>query len=817
MKVRTWLACSFGILVLAIWAVSAACKSSDVEWAGEGTHRFLVRVAPVEIDPRPFDEMPAEVEVDLSELLSGFQRKADLASLQVIKYDPKTGNPIPYDQYAYARGPYDRPFRWYDAAIPYDFPEFAQAISNTEGEIRRETIPRAGYFYNAVGSWERGRLAWTHTQEGTESSHYAVYFDLLPDGEEPSQLPPRGWLGDGMHRTEPYGSTTTGAGHTRIAIADWNNNGLNDIIYGEDYGHLFWMPNTGTTSKPEFSYSKMIFGGDGLPIDVGTGLAPLIVDWDGDGLLDLLAGTHWNRIAFYRNHGTAEEPRLIYEGLIEADGELLTLPFRPIVGRPPDPFRTDYYPVLEAVDWDGDGQLDLLAGGYVTGRIYLYRSIGRASDGLPILQFQGPLQESGQPLNVGDWCAAPTVGDFDGDGDLDLISGSLAMTPGDDLVDRRTRNFLRYYENVGTRLRPVLKERPFPKEGQFPSSGLSTPRAVDLNGNGLLDLVVSSRSNIYIYMNIGTSTEPKWAVHDRPLRSKWGRADLPGTGAETPTQFLDWNGNGQLDIVSGYQVWFNKGIGSPGIYTNPVSVLPEDQRISHRHGAGDGWFWPRMYDLDQDGRLDVLFGDFTGRIWFHRNVGTNEESRFDTEGYPLKTADGNEIRVGPVGQDPDGSFYALQGARTVFSVADFDQDGLKDLVVGDTFGKIRYYKNVGTLEEPVFASPVEVGDLKSRLLVDAADWNNNGKIDILAGSSGGVVRVFLNEGEIGEARFAEGFDPQLPRIIQPRVMAVDLNGDGDLDLFLPGTQGSCFVERSFLEYGYAIGNVVGPIESFPSR
>jgi hypothetical protein len=811
----TWKA--WWLVVCVLWATG--CVSTGVDWAGEGKHRLLIRVEPVPIEPRGSDEMPAEAEIDLRELCrqAGVQETVNVASIQVVRYDPDTGQPLPYAKHAYARGAHDRPFRWYDEAVPYEFPEFDQAIDRTDGKIERSIIARAGYYYNILGDWNRGRLAWTHTQEGDQPSFYAVYFDVLPPGQRPAQIPPRGWLGDGMNRCEPVGTTTTGAGHTRIAVTDWDNDGSLDIVYGEDYGHLFWMPNTGSRSSPDFSYSRMIFGTDGLPIDAGVGLAPLVVDWDQDGLKDVLAGTHWDRIAFFKNRGTPERPSLLYQGLIESDGGILQLPFRPIIGRSAAPFKRDYYAVLEAVDWDADGELDLLAGGYVTGRIFFYRNTGRDTNGLPVLKFQGPLEADGEPLNVGDWCAAPTVADFDGDGDLDLITGSYPMVSGKDLQERRSRSFLRYYENAGDRRRPMLRQKDFPREGEFPSGGLATPRAADWNNDGLLDLVVSSRSNIYLFENVGTATRPRFAVHDRPLPSNWGRADLPGTGAETPTQFIDWNEDGVLDVVSGYKAWINQGKGMPGVYSEPISLLPPAERIDHPSRTGDGWFWPRLYDLDQDGRQDVLFGDFTGRIWFHRNLGTAGENLFDQKGYPLRTTDGREIQVGPVGQDPSASFQALQGARTVFVMADFEPDGLSDLVVGDTFGIVRYYRNVGSKGEPHFDQPVAVGDLKSRLLVEAADWDADGRMDIIAGSSGGLVQVFRNIGKEGEARFAEGFSPALPKIIQPRVMMVDLNGDGDQDLFFPGTQGSCLVERSFVEHGYAEGRVLGGVQSRQAR
>ncbi|GAJ21732.1 unnamed protein product, partial [marine sediment metagenome] len=55
----------------------------------------------------------------------------------------------------------------------------------------------------------------------------------------------------------------------------------------------------------------------------------------------------------------------------------------------------------------------------------------------------------------------------------------------------------------------------------------------------------------------------------------------------------------------------------------------------------------------------------------------------------------------------------------MFCAADFDNDGKNDLVVGDTYGMNRYYKNMGSNDKPIFALPVEVAKHQSRGLVDA--------------------------------------------------------------------------------------------------
>ena len=111
--------------------------------------------------------------------------------------------------------------------------------------------------------------------------------------------------------------------------------------------------------------------------------------------------------------------------------------------------------------------------------------------------------------------------------------------------------FLRYYENVGTRREPRLVERPFPRLGEFPNSVLATPRAVDINGDGLLDLVVSSSMNVYIYENIGTKTRPQFRVHANPFPNAWEVRRLPTFGV----QFVDVDGDGRKDILTGLTVY----------------------------------------------------------------------------------------------------------------------------------------------------------------------------------------------------------------------------------------------------------------------
>ena len=331
---------------------------TKVDWVGQGGFRLLVEVEAKDIQRRTSDECPTELKIDFATRLKelGIDNRPDLGSIQVMKIDPKTGRALEYADYAYARSNFDRPFRWYDAAIPYEFPEFRNTPDRTKGKIEYQNKTRTGYIYNVLGDWRSGRLAWTHTQTASEPSHYAIYFDLLPDGKEPQKMPPKGWLGDGMPRCDQKSHSTMGASHTRIDVDDWNEDGLDDLIVGEAYGHVTWWPNLGTKSKPVYRYGKYVFGADDTPIDSGMSSAPKIVDWNGDGVKDLLVGTHWNRVLYYENTGTNTNRQLVYRGPVLLNDKPLALPFRPLTRGKEAIFKHDYYPVLETVDWDHDGR-----------------------------------------------------------------------------------------------------------------------------------------------------------------------------------------------------------------------------------------------------------------------------------------------------------------------------------------------------------------------------------------------------------------------------------------------------------------------------
>ena len=147
-------------------------------------------------------------------------------------------------------------------------------------------------------------------------------------------------------------------------------------------------------------------------------------------------------------------------------------------------------------------------------------------------------------------------------------------------------------------------------------------------------------------------------------------------------------------------------------------------------------------DLDGDGRTDILSGSWPGEVYFFRRKADGSFAAAET----LKHTGGKAVNVGR--------------ASSAFA-ADWNGDGRLDLLIGTLTGEVFFLPNEGRKGSPVFgkATPVEAAGKPIRVKGDAApvvaDWDGDGKPDLLVGAEDGSVVWHRNVGARGAPKLGE--------------------------------------------------------------
>ena len=219
----------------------------------------------------------------------------------------------------------------------------------------------------------------------------------------------------------------------------------------------------------------------------------------------------------------------------------------PIQLRPPEsvvvagvPLDVGDYAVPTATDWNGDGYLDLLVGYRPADKIALFLNYGTTAQ--PRFVSAGHLQAAGLDIVVksgagGSGAPAPWVGDFDGDGDRDLLVGSDA--DGSSIL----------FRNIGTDAAPALANgaRLTLWNGNPLTVGAAaTPCFADWDDDGRPDLLSGAGDGtVFFFRNIGTRATP-WLSSG--LRLQAGGVQL-NLGSHSIVRVYDWDGDGLNDLV----------------------------------------------------------------------------------------------------------------------------------------------------------------------------------------------------------------------------------------------------------------------------
>ena len=450
-----------------------------------------------------------------------------------------------------------------------------------------------------------------------------------------------------------------------------------------------------------------------LPTTPGDARACRLFDADADGDLDLLAGKYGSQNELLVNDATGSFRNVTTTAL---------------------PPSVDSTRSVEAADFDGDGDLDVVAvnagaSGAEPNALYANDGNGTFAPTIVRGRLDGP----------GDSVGAFAVGDVDGDGTADLVVGARAA---------RTRLYL---GDGGGRFVDATSGR-MPNDADFTTAVVLG----DLDGDEDLDIVIAN-SGVYageqnrLYLNDGTGTFSDATAAALPLAPEF-------TG---DVAIADVDGDEDLDIVFGEtgrfgapnRLFLNDG---SGVFTDGSSRLPADAGLTEA---------VRFGDVDRNGDPDLVLANYQGEIRLLLNDGSGHFTDATTARLPGGVA----------------SFTAIE-------LADLDRDGYLDLLVGTALGASRLYINDsrGFFEDESSLRLPPGTEWTWSFAV--ADIDDDGDLDVVLGNDSSD-RVWLND---GRGVFTEGSASRIaPDTTPTRAVALrDVDGDGDPDLLVGRDDGA---------------------------
>jgi len=519
------------------------------------------------------------------------------------------------------------------------------------------------------------------------------------------------------------------------AFADIDNDGDLDAFIGELYGTVKFYRNTGTATAPVFTATGANDPNTGQPVtnplagfDVGSYVTPTFADIDNDGDLDAFVGEFNVGVKFYRNTGTNAVPVFTATGANDPNTG------QPVVN-PLNGVAVGFYAAPAFADIDNDGDLDAFVGeGF--GTVKFYRNTG--TNAAPVFTATGANDpNTGQPVvnplagfDVGDF-ATPTFADIDNDGDLDAFVGEYNSTA-------------KFYRNTGTTAAPVFAANPL---ASFNVGFYATPAFADIDNDGDLDAFAGeSTGTVKFYRNTGTSAAPLFAADaaGNPLAGS-------DSGGRAAPAFADIDNDGDLDAFLGgwygtVKFFRNTGTNAVPVFTATGANDPNTGQpvVNPLAGFDVGLkATPTFADIDNDGDLDAFVGESTGTVKFFRNTGTAAAPVFIATG-------ANDPNTGQPVVNPLAGFGVGGGIRAAPAFADIDNDGDLDAFVGESYGTVKFYRNMGTAAAPNFAADAaanplagfNVGGIGSAPAF--ADIDNDGDLDAFVGEGYGTVQFFEN-------------------------------------------------------------------------
>ncbi len=397
-----------------------------------------------------------------------------------------------------------------------------------------------------------------------------------------------------------------------IFMFDADGDGDKDLIFGDQGSTAsLLVVNGGTPSAAQMVSEDITFPSTNIPVNINNFNVHAYIDLDNDGVKDLIAVPSQQENAagmwLYRNTGTTASPDL----------HLSTSTF--LVDQMID-VGEGACPVV--FDDNRDGLPDLVVGnfgiyqngtgGYKNG-LHLFRNTGTASSPAFKLISQDYASVGSMGLTGPIY---PAFGDLDGDGDKDLVIGENSGK-------------LYYFKNIAATADTSIFQTPFTNYMRIDVGNASTPQIIDLNRDGLLDLVVGrKKGNINYFQNTGTVSTPYF--DSIPTIDTLGGVVLQNFGGDGYTVPFFFDDNGHYRLLVSYEkgeVFLYDSIEgnlNGNFHFVDTIISGSEGSLLHFNLAVSGG------DLNNDGMTDMLLGIYSGgvNVYFQRDpaIGINEPS-----------------------------------------------------------------------------------------------------------------------------------------------------------------------------------------------